>query len=66
MNTIVNKVIVITGGAGVIGESFVRSISENDGIAIIADIDFSAAQLLAAKVGGRSEAFILDITDKNL
>lgn len=65
MNTIVNKVIVITGGAGVIGESFVRSISENDGIAIIADIDFSAAQLLAAKVGGRSEAFILDITDIN-
>jgi len=65
MNTIVNKVIVITGGAGVIGESFVRSISENDGIAIIADIDFSAAQLLAAKVGGRSEAFTLDITDIN-
>ena len=64
-NTIANKIIVITGGAGVIGESFVKCISENDGIAIIADINFKAAELLAIKIGGRSEAFALDITNVN-
>jgi NAD(P)-dependent dehydrogenase (short-subunit alcohol dehydrogenase family) len=64
-NSIANKIIVITGAAGVIGESFVKSISENDGIAIIADINFEAAELLAIKIGARSEAFALDITNVN-
>lgn len=64
-NNIANKIIVITGGAGAIGQSFVKSISENDGIAIIADINFEAAELLAIKIGARSEAFALDITNVN-
>ena len=34
-----DKVIVITGGAGLIGKEFVKSIIENNGIAIIADIN---------------------------
>jgi NAD(P)-dependent dehydrogenase (short-subunit alcohol dehydrogenase family) len=34
-----NKVVVITGGAGLIGQSFVKAVIENDGIAIIADIN---------------------------
>lgn len=34
-----NKVIVITGGAGLIGREFVKTIIENNGIAILADID---------------------------
>ena len=32
------KVVVITGGAGLIGKEFVKAVVENDGIAIIADI----------------------------
>lgn len=34
-----NKVVVITGGAGLIGQEFVKAVVENNGIAIIADIN---------------------------
>lgn len=34
-----DKVVVITGGAGLIGKEFVKAVVENDGIAIIADIN---------------------------
>ena len=35
-----NKVVVITGGAGLIGKEFVKkAVVENSGIAIIADIN---------------------------
>ena len=34
-----DKVVVITGGAGLIGKEFVKAIVENNGIAIIADIN---------------------------
>ena len=34
-----NKVVVITGGAGLIGQEFVKAVIENNGIAIIADIN---------------------------
>lgn len=33
-----DKVIVITGGAGLIGKEFVKAVAENGGVAIIADI----------------------------
>jgi len=33
-----NKVIIVTGGAGLIGKEFITAIIENNGIAIIADI----------------------------
>ena len=34
-----NKVVVVTGGAGLIGKGFVKAVVENGGTAIIADID---------------------------
>ncbi|OHE00539.1 MAG: flagellin modification protein A [Sulfurimonas sp. RIFCSPLOWO2_12_36_12] len=34
-----NKVVVITGGAGLLGKEFVKAVVENGGIAIIADIN---------------------------
>jgi NAD(P)-dependent dehydrogenase (short-subunit alcohol dehydrogenase family) len=34
-----DQIVVVTGGAGLIGQSFVKSIVEKNGIAIIADID---------------------------
>lgn len=34
-----NKVVVITGGAGLIGQEFVKAVVENNGIAIIADVN---------------------------
>ncbi len=60
-----NKVIVVTGGAGTIGQCFVRGIAKRGGIAIIADIDVDAANLLAKDCTGRTEAIKLDITSKD-
>ncbi len=34
-----DKVVVITGGAGLIGQEFVKCVIEQGGIAVIADID---------------------------
>ncbi|WP_345993667.1 oxidoreductase [Sulfurimonas sp. HSL-1716] len=34
-----SKVVVVTGGAGLIGKEFIKAIVENDGIAVIADIN---------------------------
>ena len=34
-----NKVIVVTGGAGLIGSAFIKAIIKNNGIAVIADIN---------------------------
>jgi len=34
-----NQVVVITGGAGLIGKEFVKAVIENNGIAVIADIN---------------------------
>jgi len=63
-NSLKNKVIVVTGGAGAIGESFVRGISARGGIAIVADINLEAAELLAQDCKGNSYAAHLDITSK--
>jgi NAD(P)-dependent dehydrogenase (short-subunit alcohol dehydrogenase family) len=64
-----NKIIVVTGGAGLLGQAFVRSIAEQGGIAIAADIDLNAAERIAAEVGkdlsGVIEAAKLDITSKD-
>ena len=34
-----DKVVVITGGAGLLGQEFVKAVVQNNGVAIIADID---------------------------
>ena len=61
-------VIVVTGGAGLLGRSFVRAIAENGGIAVVADIDTVAATRLAEDIvlthPGHVETAELDITDK--
>ena len=33
-----NKVVVITGGSGLIGQEFVKAVIEKNGIAVIADL----------------------------
>ena len=38
-----DQVVVITGGAGLIGQEFVKAVIENNGIAIIADINSEMA-----------------------
>lgn len=65
-----NKVVVVTGGAGLIGRQYVRSIVENKGIAIIAEISEEAgrkyADELTAEFGpDRAIYHYLNINDKN-
>ncbi len=64
------KVVVITGGAGLIGKEFVQAVVENDGIAIIADINeeigLKAKDDLSKELNSAKIDFIkLDITSKN-
>jgi len=63
------KVIVVAGGAGLLGSSFARSIAEAGGTAVVADIDAGAATRVAEDVAsvysGRSDAAPVDVTDKN-
>jgi NAD(P)-dependent dehydrogenase (short-subunit alcohol dehydrogenase family) len=63
-----NKVVVITGGAGLLGREFSRAVAEQGGVAIVADVNLSAAQEAATRIAkeysGRAEAAVLDITNK--
>ena len=38
-----DKIIVITGGGGLIGSVFVRAIVENGGVAVVTDLNIKAA-----------------------
>jgi len=65
-----DKVVVITGGAGLIGKEFVKAVVENGGIAIIADINeetgLNAKDNLSEELNSTNIDFIkLDITSKN-
>jgi NAD(P)-dependent dehydrogenase (short-subunit alcohol dehydrogenase family) len=62
------KVIVVTGGAGVIGQAFISGIARKGGIAVVADVNASAAARVAEELReaapGSVEAAELDITSK--
>ncbi len=65
-----DTVVVVTGGAGVIGRCFVRGIADNGGVAVVADIDIDAAQCFVAEYNakggtGHILAASIDITSKN-
>ena len=64
-----DKVIVITGGAGLIGQEFIKAVVEQNGIAIIADIDKKIGKevkkTLSKKLKTKNIKFVkLDITSK--
>lgn len=64
-----NKVIVVTGGAGLLGQEFIRSIILNKGIAIIADINkevgIQTKEALSKELNTENIDFcIMDITSK--
>lgn len=64
-----DKVVVVTGGAGLIGKEFIKAIVNNNGIAIIADINeaigIEAKNDLSNKLNTNKIDFIqLDITSK--
>ena len=66
---LVDKVCVVTGGAGLLGKEFIRAIVENNGIAIIADNNFKLAlkvhESLSYELNTRNiDVFKVDITSK--
>lgn len=65
-----NKVIVITGGAGLLGQEFIKAVIEENGIAIIADINETLAlktkNSLSLELNTKNiDCVKLDITSKN-
>jgi len=64
-----NQVIVITGGAGLIGQEFIKTVIEKNGIAIIADINeeigMEVKNKLSEELDSKNIDFVkLDITSK--
>lgn len=65
-----DKVVVITGGAGLIGKEFIKAVVENNGIAIIADINkelgLQVKEDLSKELKTRNIDFVMsDITSKD-
>lgn len=61
-----DRVVVVTGGAGLLGRAFVRAIADAGGTAVVADVDLAAAEAVAAAVpatAGRALAVGMDITN---
>lgn len=60
------RVALVTGGCGLLGEQFCHTLAAAGASVIVADIDADRAQSLAAaicKSGGQSEAARVDVTD---
>ena len=65
-----NQVVVVTGGAGLLGQAFVRAIVANHGIAVIADVHVDKGQAVCASISQELNtdkvSFVqLDITSKD-
>ncbi|MGW8169124.1 MAG: oxidoreductase [Sulfurovaceae bacterium] len=65
-----NKVVVITGGAGLIGKEFVKAVVENNGVAVIADINEEIGNKVKIEISkelntSKIDFVKLDITSKD-
>lgn len=63
-----DKVVVVTGGAGLLGKEFCSAIASHGGFAVVSDLNLGAAQRVADELNeqypGRACAAVMDITDK--
>jgi NAD(P)-dependent dehydrogenase (short-subunit alcohol dehydrogenase family) len=65
---LVDRVVVVTGGAGLLGREFCAAIAAQNAIVVVADINAKAAETVATEIcarGHRAEAMTLDITSKD-
>ncbi len=63
------QVIIITGGAGLLGKEYTRAVAEAGGIAVVADINTDGAIKVAEEIvsatGGQALGLHVDVTDKD-
>jgi NAD(P)-dependent dehydrogenase (short-subunit alcohol dehydrogenase family) len=62
-----NRVVVVTGGAGGIGEAICRTLAAEGAHVVVADVDAARAGELARSIeasGGRATGHALDVTDE--
>lgn len=66
MELLKDKIVVITGGAGLLGRDFCKKIAENGGIAIMAEYNISQAEKVKNELAN-DNIFVeeVNITDKN-
>lgn len=66
MELLKDKIVVITGGAGLLGRDFCKKIAENGGIAIMAEYNISQAEKVKNELAN-DKIFVeeVDITNKN-
>ena len=60
------KIIVITGGAGLLGQEFIRSVSANNATAIIADLDIKKAKEIQSKIKYENPNFKVEVEKLNI
>lgn len=65
-----NRVVVVTGGAGLLGREFIKTVVEHNGIAVIADISHEAGMtakdaIVSIYPNAKIEVIALDITSKS-
>jgi len=59
-----DKVIIVTGGAGLLGEKFCESLIDYGAKVVIADINYTKAKKVEKKLGKNSFAIKTDITSE--
>ena len=61
-----DKVVIVTGGAGLLGRTFCHAIADNGGIAVVAEYDIAIAEKLCTSLENASIVPAqVNITDKN-
>lgn len=61
-----NKIIIITGGAGLIGQEFVKAVVENKGIAVIADINKDMGKTIKDKLSLELNSNNIDFVEMDI
>ena len=68
MGRVQDKVVIVTGGAGGIGSEACRAIAAEGGKVLVADLDATAAESVAAEItanGGIATSVGVDVTDRS-
>jgi meso-butanediol dehydrogenase / (S,S)-butanediol dehydrogenase / diacetyl reductase len=68
MGRVQDKVVIVTGGAGGIGSAACRAIAAEGGKIVVADLDATAAESVAAEItanGGIATSVGVDVTDRS-